>query len=237
MSLEFAIFGSCVSRDALEFIQDGHCLLYVARSSIVSATSKLPGAGELDNLLIDEKAHRFHQESIEYDVRKTGLSALSSTNCPVIVDLIEERVPLGVLASGSLVTLSQAAGAYSNLKSLVKRVVQPFSDEHIELFAASLEQVAETLRGKKVLVHKSMYAEDGEKRRENVVLERMYGLLINALQATIIEPDFAISSTTHKWGLAPYHYVDSYYKSFVAKLAIATRQTINCKPGFTMQKA
>lgn len=216
----FSIVGSCVSRDSIEFIERRECAFYLARSSLCSIFSHPPVIDDISDFILFEDAHYFHKDSIVHDLKKTGLSKLNQFDAPVIIDLIEERVPLGVLRSGGLVTLSQAARMYSNLNDIVVSRVKEFSDAHLSLFEQSMKACAEFFHGKEVFIHKALYVDSMQKSNENSVLQLMYEMLLKAMpSAILIEPDFRYENENHKWGLAPYHYKDEYYKSFVNMLS------------------
>lgn len=216
----FSILGSCVTRDALEFINNNECVFYLARSSICSIFSKQPSTEEVQLLNISNDAHNFHKGCIEHDVFKTGIEQLGAFNNPIIIDLIEERVPLGVLPSGAIVTSSQTSRMYSNLDNLLESKIKEFSNEHLILFESSMQDCSEFFSDKKVFIHKALYVDDMQKSNENAVLNTMYGMLLKAIpHAILIEPEPKIANNNHKWGLAPYHYIDLYYKSFVNLLS------------------
>lgn len=214
----FSIIGSCVTRDSLEFIQGRKVTYYLARSSLCSIFSNQPTMNELELLEIYKDAHDFYKDCIKHDVFKTGLVQLGSFNSPIIIDLIEERVPLGILPSGAVVTSSQPARMFSNLDSLLLTKVEAFSDEHLMIFESSMKSCSIFFTNRQVFIHKALYVDSMQKFNENIVLNKMYDMLLNAIpHAFLIEAEDGsrVENENHKWGLAPYHYIDSYYKSFV----------------------
>lgn len=233
----FSVVGSCVSRDAIEFIDNIECPMYIARSSLVSIFSKAPIEEEIKKLEIQSEIHRFHRDCIVDDIFKNSITKIAnSDNEYIIIDLIEERVPLGIFESGSIVTLSQASRLYSNLESLVSKKILPFTEEYMNLFIQMIDQI-DILNNSKIIIHKALYAESMERNNENEKLNFMYEVLHQNLKKSImIEPDSRYVNATHKWGVAPYHYIDEYYKSFVSKLSLAINQPISLKNLHTLNK-
>lgn len=94
MSSNVGIFGSCVTRDALEFSNNLVVQTYIARQSLVSAFSKIPCVKTLSALKIDSDAHEFYQRNIFNDLHKESKNIIiRSENIDFwIIDLIEERI-------------------------------------------------------------------------------------------------------------------------------------------------
>lgn len=237
------IFGSCVSRDALEFASGVTVGKYCARQSVVAAVSPLPEESLRQALEIAPGTHDFHRRCVVEDFEKTTLALLAERPVeePVVIDFIEERVALGVLRDGSVVTFSQAATAYSNARSLVARLVRPYSAEYVQMFESAIGPFAERLGARPVVLHRALYAEgDWNWEEANRVLEHFYSLAERHLaQAAVIEvpASLRVSSPGHKWGVAPYHYVDGYYRGFVEQWSQALGDGLAAKPSFTLQKA
>jgi hypothetical protein len=242
-SNELHIFGSCVSRDAVEFAHGARVGKYSARQSVVSAASERPSQETLDAFQLKEGTNPFLRRSVEADFCKTSLRELAAQDpaAVVVLDLIEERVPLGVTHCGALVTYSQAASGFSNARTLIQRLIPAYSDEHRELFAKAIPVFAERIGPRPVIIHRALYAAGNWNfERANRVLGEFYDLIATHLKsATVIEvdPQHRVSSASHKWGFAPYHYVDAYYRSFVEQFSASTGINVAVKQGFTMQKA
>jgi hypothetical protein len=240
---ELHIFGSCVSRDAVEFAQGVRVGKYCARQSVVSAVSNHPARETLDALQFKEGTHPFHRRIVEDDFRKTSLRELAAQDpaAVVVLDLIEERVPLGVTHCGALVTYSKAASGFSNARTLIQRLIPAYSDEHRDLFRKAIPVFAERIGPRPVVIHRALYAPgDWDFERANRVLGEFYGLAAKHLKsATVIEvdPQRRVSSASHKWGLAPYHYIDAYYRSFVEQFSASMGASVAVKQGFTMQRS
>jgi hypothetical protein len=234
------VFGSCVSRDALEFAAGITVGKYCARQSVVSAVGQRPSAEVLGALEFKDGTHSFHQRVVDEDFRKTSLDELTSSTGPIVLDLIEERALLGITRCGAFVSYSDAAKLFSNARGLITRFVKPFSTQHLDLFRQAIGVFAARLADRAVVIHRAFYAKGNwDSDGPNAALEQLYGMVQAQLPAAIIievERDLHRSSPTHKWGMAPYHYVDDYYLSFVGQLARAGLPS-QAKSVFTLQKA
>lgn len=103
-NIKINIFGSCVSRDVLEYQQERYIQLlqYFARQSIVSAVSKSVPLEENQLSL----ASSFQKRMVLHDFKKDTFDELSRNSGDyLLIDLIDERFPL-VKIDDSFVTYS-----------------------------------------------------------------------------------------------------------------------------------
>jgi len=237
------IFGSCVTRDLVEFAAELDVGKYCARQSLVSSVGKRPAPETISSLHFVDGTHPFHERCVREDFDKLTLGDLRNRPADeiVVIDFIEERTPLGITECGAIFSLSQAATKFSNARSLVSRQVDAYSAEHIELFSKSIDDFGARLAGRPVIVHRALYAPgDWKFERENEVLERFYSMAIGRLNpvAVISAPEELRKSTlNHKWGPAPYHYMDDYYTHLLDQISIAMRIPVRPRTGFSLQKA
>lgn len=242
-SNEIHIWGSCVSRDSVEFADGIRIGKYCARQSVVSSVAPIPSIETISSLLIKAGTHDFHRRCIEDDFRKSSLNLLTeqSSNQVIIVDFIEERAPLGLTHCNTVITLSEAASAYSNAESLLARKINPWSQEYVALFEKAIVDFSYRLRGRPVVIHYALYAEHRRKFPEiNSILSHYYDLAISHIKPiAVIKPrdDLLKSNPLHKWGAGPYHYVDGYYQDFVEQFVAKTGIQAAVKQAFTLQKA
>jgi hypothetical protein len=238
------IFGSCVSRDSVEFARGLTVGLYAARQSVVSAVAAPVARATLDALTFSDGTHEFHRRCVLDDFRKTTLNQIEAfpPDEILVVDFIEERVALGVTAPGTFVTYSQAASSFSNARSLLTRLIEPYSDDHVALFADSIGDFARRLQGRPVVLHRAFYAEgpSWDHAHANRVLGEFYDRFqacIDPVAVIEMPRELRVFSPVHKWGPAPYHYIDDYYRHFVAQWAAALDPSVSLKESFTLQKA
>jgi hypothetical protein len=236
-----AILGSCVSRDTASFSAEMEVQLYCARQSIASIVTSRVSNDLFDKLVLDKNISSFHQRCIEEDLTKSTLIKIARLpeGMPVLIDLIEERVPLGRTACGSIVTLSETAALFSNLETLVTETIKPWSGKHLKLFAKALPRLATALEHRPVLIHRAFYAEDQRMfPRINDTLAHMYDLLSSALpNARQIEvaAELRKGEVHHKWGPGPYHYIDAYYKAALAEAGRKLQLSLSCRPDFSLR--
>jgi len=240
--LEFAIFGSCVTRDPFQFAKGVSIPLYCARQSIASSASARPSANYLSQIKFANGIAAFHQRSIESDIGKTALGRIRklSPHIPIVIDLIEERCPLGVTPENTIVTLSEAAQKFSNLPDLVVRQIAPWSDEYIELFRSALPKLAAALEGRKVVIHRALYAENlGKFPGINAHLRSMYDDIRAAVPSAAsfdLPADVTRSEPDHMWGYAPFHYIDDYYTVALDMIESLSGVTILRKSSFSLMR-
>lgn len=238
--LEFAIFGSCVTRDPFQFSEGVSIPLYCARQSLASSASQRASAEFLSQVKFSERIAAFHQRSIESDIGKTALNKLRKLppEVPVLIDLIEERTPLGVTPENTIVSLSEAAQKFSNLPELIVEEIPPWSELHAELFSAAVPSLASALEGRKVVIHRALYAENhGKFPGINTRLSSMYDEILAAIPSALsldVSPELRLSEPDHMWGYAPFHYVDGYYHAVLDACEYLLGVTIPRKPNFSL---
>lgn len=95
LQVPISIFGSCVSRDLLEYDESKRLLLktYIARQSIVSAVS---APVSIEKEAIDLTSH-FQKECVYNDFKKNTMEVLKQDESKyLLIDLIDERFKLAV---------------------------------------------------------------------------------------------------------------------------------------------
>ncbi|MFG3339566.1 DUF6270 domain-containing protein [Glycomyces sp. NPDC048151] len=220
----YSLIGCCVTRDATDLGSDPlpppvHFVSRTRVQSLVSTPSPIdPDAIKLDSA--------FQRRTIVEDHRKTALDPLARIDHPIVIDLIDERWPLLDTGSG-LVTSTM----YFRQAGLAERPGSTPSPNDDELaadgpFATAATALAARLPQVPVLVHRAYWAAldtTGEPvsdlrrtRRNNLWLERAYGILEAALGDRALPPvevnaELRVADPEHRWGLGPYHYVDEYY--------------------------
>jgi hypothetical protein len=225
------IFGSCVSRDALEHAREGDFDLigYFARSSMASAFASKPVTGiSLDGIESD-----FQRRMVSADLGKSLRSALATLDPDVILhDPIDERFNLIRLGDGTLLTRSSDFLKAGDV--LEGREIAPVRSGSSE-FLASWEEGwrsflalldSRNMRGR-LLVNQVFWATRTETGGDfgeafppakidaaNAFLGRLYERMTADLpdRQFIRFPDrLLVGSDRHKWGVSPFHYAEDYY--------------------------
>jgi len=236
------IFGSCVSRDLLEFEKEKNFKLncYAARSSVVSVTS--------EPLLIKEDlalSSKFQRQQVLRDVTKGVWHELKENPSDyLMIDFIDERFPLGKFEN-SIITLSNEfieSRLLENQYTTVDREKRnkDYFVEGLSLFAyldEFLDRIGKLYSSEQVILHRAKHvdkyiAKNGRikkfsliyqqyNQRMNAMLDYMYDYVEKKLPGCI-SLDFHgeyYADENHKWGLSTMHYERDYYIRFLNELA------------------
>jgi hypothetical protein len=219
------VYGSCVSRDlAALFASKLECTDYIARQGWISAASKGIAAVRDSQL-----TSPFQQRMLDGDLTSSALPALEGALADsdlVLLDLIDDR--FGVYpVSGGYITPSAEFGASGVRSSLPLESHVPFgTDQHFDLWRQSANRVRQSIGeyNWKTFLLEAPFTEssvDGsqiepalEKSAQtwNQLYERYY---LHArqlgIQVVTLPDAFAVSTPYHKWGSAPFHYVEAAY--------------------------
>lgn len=235
------IYGSCISRDTLELApQQGIELAgYLARSSLVSAFARRP------TQLLGTSAQvrsSFQRRMLDADAQKSLPNVLRSLQYDLLlVDIVDER--FNVLAKGAeRLTDSPAlreSEYMTNSAASWKRVTSG-SDEHFSAWTNALNRMLTSVRalpdsppvafldadwattvagggstselrhaGRTPEAANELYSRYREYFRSKIPAERV---IRPPSTVTVSDPD-------HKWGLAPFHYVQGFYDFVGGRLA------------------
>jgi|GEM_PF-1791996 hypothetical protein len=246
--IPISIFGSCVSRDVLEFDYARKISLktYVARQSVVSSVSN-PIECNIDDINLKSN---FQKEAVYHDfVKDTFERFKNDGSSHLIIDLIDERFKLSAYEKNgvkSIVTYSALLqeSAYlqdlnfiypkRNMLSGKKYYIQNTDiDIYLNDFA---KKILSIYKAENIVIHKAKMCNYyinsmGEikafplnhlknNKDVNALLDYMYDYLESAFdgcQVIDILDEFS-ASESHKWGLAPMHYEDGYYRKMIGEL-------------------
>lgn len=235
------IFGSCVSRDILEYSKKNFSVgEYIARESIVSFLS-VPVCFEEEKIQLSST---FKKKQLIQDLQKSGIEHLKSNpNDFLIIDFIEERFNIGKI-NRSYITISSEFVESKIYKEKEFKVYPKkiwhnqvyFRFKNMEKYIHYFAQTLLSIYAQKQLIIHEVYMADqyiDEKgnvctftknylsynKRINQILKYMYTCLKAELpDAHIISlKNNYVADKMHKWGLAPMHFQQEYYQS-AAKL-------------------
>lgn len=228
------IFGSCVSRDTRPFLGDEWKMIeYVARQSFISAaagSTHLQGASKLTSA--------FQNTCLQNDFDGSFLKSLEQRASEidlVVIDLVDERLGVQRTSDGGYVTnsweLSQSGLIEENAHRLT--LVNFATDEHFELWSDAAAVITSAIRAAKVpmVVLAPAWAACSEDNAAPVNYRgiaskswnEQYVRYVDHLEALGVEviripAEEVRSSTTHQWGLAPFHYEDRVYETMQAEI-------------------
>lgn len=234
------VYGSCVARDTIGFLDESFSLVgYTARQSMISGMSppvELPAEPDLDSAF---QARMVREDFASSIARR--LPEIADSLDLLLLDLIDERLDVIALPGGGHVTRSLELVQSGLLDQLPDaRTLPPFGsrgryrlwEPHALRFVDLLRETG--LLERTLLIDATFAAltdtgEPVKKWRNNpaATWTRAYRPYADLLAESgvrvhrITEPE-AISSTSHQWGPAPYHYVDSTYLAVTNTIAEMT---------------
>lgn len=229
--MKLLIKGSCVSRDMLEIDQKTSYELvgYHARSSMaVLSVGQVVNTQNLRKYL-DKIESPFQKRMVEHDFSHRILSSINDLEFDAILwDLIDERFWLAIPEGGGLATFSNE---FKSADIPVVSKINTHSDEFFQLWCEGVNNFMrkiEVMECKSPLIlQKAFWSNkldtglkledfaDERIEKENFKLQRMYQYLDKFSDSiNIIEfpDDLLVIKSSHKWGVAPFHYIDSYYE-------------------------
>jgi len=233
------ILGSCVSRDILNYQHGNKQLVlvdYYARCSLASL-----GAQPVDMpSSVQNIGSKFQRRMVERDIRKDFLTDLAGLQFDILlIDLIDERFNLYVESGGKACTLSGelVSSGFSN-DSDRGSIIDSGSEEFWRLWEAGWMILVDKLRHlghlDRLRVNQVFWAvrtEDGGDFEPNYpgwrigsaneFLARMYRRIsadIPSEQFLGFGQGLMTGSTAHKWGISPFHYIDTYYDAAIQQL-------------------
>jgi hypothetical protein len=237
------IYGSCVSRDAYEFLDksSNELLGYTARQSLISAANKPFHADAASGSLTSRFQVKNLQGDFDGNVLKT-LTDIANTVDHVFWDLTDERLGVIEVEAGTYITRSTELVQSGLLTDITaSKWIKFGTDEHFTLWEDAVSRFSQLVRSRglesKIVLFNlpwSMYEDGGgtlgrywamTPDEANNTFARYMAVIRAHMDVFLLELPWAatISSRSHKWTLAPYHYVDDVYQ----EVAIALRGLLN----------
>lgn len=221
------IYGSCVTRDAFQL--DGLPPLadYFARSPVISAFGRRPSSvpAELD---LEAISSPFQRRMVKRDLEKQLPAALRNlTDEIVILDLIDERIRVAESANGMIAISPEVARV--GFRGGSGRQLKIGTPAHTAAWVRAADALADALRGRTVILNQAFWATHDDAggdlsmkfdiETHNRALREMYAHLAAALDCHTVEysQDLLVADSQHRWGLSPFHYIDSFYTHFVER--------------------
>lgn len=227
MSTEILVYGGCVSRDLFEVLWPTEKPKnYMARQSLISAATIPVDVPEI------KLSSSFQKRMVVSDFRSSLFSMLfDSPYCTdlLLMDLLGERLGVLELAGGRFLTNSNEL-VRSGAKELMgeHRLIKFGTEEHFSIWKIAATQFYKVLLqnglAEKTLILETPFADfdddhnpikkhmgkDGKQWEESYApyydFFRTLGISVISMKNELI-----IGSINHKWGPAPYHYIDEAY--------------------------
>ena len=223
------ILGSCVSRDALAAFPDAFDLVtYLARTSMASIEMP-PVADDEVRARVAGIESQFQRTMLLNDLDKTTLAKIRAAEYELLlVDFIDERFNLAV--AGQSVFSYSGELEKSGLALGDRTILTPGSDSFLSLWLAGMSRLLAAVDKKKVVLNRAYWAEhfpDGSDvssmgwiRRNNAMLQSLYELADRHWGLACIDypPELTLADPQHRWGVAPYHYVQPFYAHAIDRL-------------------
>jgi len=228
------ILGSCVTRDMFNFLKIEHLLRdYRARMSITGY-----GFPSLDaNFDFLETLSGFRKSTVLKDLSKEPLPLKKMD--VLVIDLIDERFQIytknDILFTGSTYLAEASGVSHLNATLAFKRGTK----EHFTAFELGMSKLLDDckLHGVEPILHCARWADlkriSGENiaisedsayleriQRENMILSQLEDIIkkLNPNMKVLSSPDLCVSDPDHKWGMQPFHYINSYYSDIFEQL-------------------
>lgn len=228
------VLGSCVTRDAFEFDDEGELELsfYMARTSFASQACD----SWLDEGVLDKIESSFQRKMVKMDMEKPLLEAVVDSEFDFLtIDLIDDRFDLVEYHKNCFATRSVEFMKGAN-KSPVSRISH-HSDFYDKCWRYGFENLVSKLRERelvdKIRVNEVYWASKDpygnvldsvdldNLKKENLYLEKRYKFMRRLLPDHcffVYEPEDLKADLEHKWGGSPFHYHRKFYKSFLEKI-------------------
>jgi hypothetical protein len=223
------IHGSCVTRDGVDwwpeygFELDG----YVARQSLISSQSHIDVQSvEFD---FESIASSFAKRMAKGDVTGNLGSQITSLNPDVILwDLCDERSGVIQLPGNGLIT----GNVVYKSNPIAGRQIALGTEEHFELWKHALDQFVTSVAGIRVIVNATPWAllndkgepvngDSSKPANYNSSIEPYYAEIVKrGLEVIRVDQSKVVARVDHKWGEAPFHYVDGTYREMLVQLKV-----------------
>lgn len=146
--MKIAIFGSCVSRDSMEFMPEAEVVVYVARHSVTS----LNFPHGTDGIDLRDLSSAFQERMVIGDLSGVGLERIvkgSKDLDAILLDLVDERRGFWLFPDGSTMTNSievEFCGAAREARRNGARLVEFGTDEHFSQWKSGYIKLVEGLK-------------------------------------------------------------------------------------------
>ncbi|WP_077046224.1 DUF6270 domain-containing protein [Pseudomonas sp. KK4] len=238
-AVRIIVFGSCVSRDVLNY-DVNHAFdlaAYYARSSFASAFTSHPTV----DIYSAKLSSKFQAAIVKADLEKTLLGKIDDLKFDIfLIDLIDERFNIFSAGSGGIFTVSnELRSAGFDEENEPGRLIISGSEEFFSLWETGWERFVSIMSAagnlSKVVVNRTLWSAQTKSgmtfgsafnpayiRESNMFLLRLYERMARDLAPNqFLHPpvECVYGNEEHRWGLSPFHYVDDFYLFLLDKLS------------------
>lgn len=228
------VYGSSVSRDLIALHTDEMiCVDYIARQSWISATSTPIESVVADGTALDSK---FQNQMLMGDFASSALTSLTEVmnECDLIlIDIIDDRFGVYPLDNGYITPTAEFATSGIRPTLELGKHISFGSDEHFELWSKSAEKLRSALDEviERVFILSTEFTE--RSTDDTAVPEALgssaylwnekykrYYSHVKSLGFKVVElpSKLAVSTPHHRWGIAPFHYMEASYEWLYTRL-------------------
>lgn len=233
MTLRVLIYGSCVTRDAVEHWDPEQLTMvdYVARQSLISTMAP---PSDPEGFRLSQIESSFQRRMLRGDIESSLLTVLEDRRDDydvILWDLTDERNGVQAHPDGGWITRLRNFQKEQLFRGELGQIVHLADTEHSRLWNRALDAFLEELRARDLLDRLVLNAtpwatqdEDGNpfSPAEAESDERIRRLARSAVGAGIPSiapvPSSVRGSTNHKWDRAPFHYIAETYTSLTDDL-------------------
>lgn len=221
----------------MDFVAEEAIVLdaYFARSSFASAFCD----GKVEDIYSASIPSTFQRRQVRQDFAKSFVELVRGMNFDILlVDFTDERFPLYVLDDGAVITVSAELRRTAFPEGKRGRLVKPFSLEHFRLWERGWSRFMQLMHDvdsvAKIRINRALWCKTTESGegfdRENTPelidtanhhFARLFRRCGDDLKpSSFYDYDAGLfkAKDHHKWGKAPFHYTDSYYRAMLVHL-------------------
>lgn len=233
MTLRVLIYGSCVTRDAVEIWDPDQLTMidYVARQSLISAMAPTSNP---EDFRLSEIDSSFQRRMLRGDVESSLLTVLEGRRDDydlILWDLTDERNGVQAHPDGGWVTRLRNFEKEKLFRGELGRMVQLSDPEHSRLWNRALDAFLAALSERDLLdrlvINATKWAKTDDRGEDFSSAEAESDALIARLTRSAIgagvpvvgpAPETVRGLVDLKWGRAPFHYVPDTYRSMTEDL-------------------
>lgn len=232
--MKIFISGSCVSRDAFtpKNIDLFENVEYVARYSLARLAYPVFTQISDDNeQFIKNVSSAFQRKTLLREWQNSLLDIIQSSDFDyLVIDCIDERFGLIEVIPELYITNSDEFHKSKLVNIHDAKKIRPDEDVFLKNWEQGLKQIIDIVGANKIIINNVFFSKETDQglgfpnsspnRIEycNKFLNSLYNIAKKYLpekQFVNYPQDIFVGSSNHKWGLAPFHYIDDVYRHFL----------------------